>query len=248
MDLSFTAEDQAFQGEVRRFVADNLPPEIATRVRRGDHLTKDDMGAWNRILADRGWAAPNWPKEHGGAAWSATRRHIFALECAAAGAPELSPFGISMVGPVIIAFGTPAQQAYHLPKILTGEHFWCQGYSEPGSGSDLASLVTRAKAQGEHYLVNGQKIWTTHAHFADWMFCLVRTNPEVKPQAGISFLLIDMATPGITVSPIITVDIAADGGEFVGEGGDLELDIHGYHGSNRKDVIARRNSALCTSG
>ena len=206
MDLSFTAEDRAFQGAVRRFVADNLPPEIAARVRRGDHLEKEDIRAWNRILADRGWAAPNWPKAHGGAAWSAIRRHIFAEACAAAGAPELSPFGVSMVGPVLIAFGDPAQQAYHLPKILTGEHFWCQGYSEPGSGSDLASLATRAEPDGGDYLVNGQKIWTTHAHFADWMFCLVRTNSEVKPQEGISFLLIDMASPGITVSPIITMD------------------------------------------
>ena len=206
MDLSFTAEDRAFRDEVGRFIADNLPPEIATRVRRGYHMERQDLGTWNRILADRGWAAPNWPAEHGGAAWSAIRRHIFAEECAAAGAPELSPFGLSMVGPVIIAFGDPAQQAYHLPKILTGEQFWCQGYSEPGSGSDLASLATRATPDGDDYLVAGQKIWTTQAHFADWMFCLVRTNTEVKLQEGISFLLIDMRSPGITVSPIITLD------------------------------------------
>ena len=206
MDLSFSAEDRAFRDRVRRFVADNLPSDVAARVKRGHHLDKENIRGWNGILAAKGWAAPSWPVEYGGADWSATHRYIFEEECAEAGAPGLSPFGVTMIGPVIFTYGSPAQKTYHLPKILTGEHFWCQGYSEPGSGSDLASLATRAVPDGDDYVINGQKIWTTHAHFADWMFCLVRTKLAGKPQEGISFLLIDMQSPGITVQPIITLD------------------------------------------
>ena len=206
MNLELSAADLAFQAEVRDFVRNALPPEVAERNRRLVHLPKQDYITWHRLLHKRGWGAPNWPKEHGGPGWTPVQRHIFDEECAAADAPALLPFGISMVGPVIYTFGTPEQKAYYLPRILSMEDWWCQGYSEPGSGSDLASLRTRAEADGDDYIVNGHKIWTTLAHFADMMFCLVRTDPQAKPQEGISFLLIDMKTPGITVRPIISID------------------------------------------
>ena len=206
MNLELSAADLAFQAEVRDFVRNALPPEVAERNRRLVHLPKQDYITWHRLLHKRGWGAPNWPKEHGGPGWTPVQRHIFDEECAAADAPALLPFGISMVGPVIYTFGTPEQKAHYLPRILSMEDWWCQGYSEPGSGSDLASLRTRAEADGDDYIVNGHKIWTTLAHFADMMFCLVRTDPQAKPQEGISFLLIDMKTPGITVRPIISID------------------------------------------
>ncbi len=206
MDLAFTDDDVAFRDEVRRFIADNLPAALAEQVRRGRHIDKEGMRTWHRILADKGWIAPNWPVEHGGIDWTPTQKYIFDEECARADTPGLAPFGLAMVAPVIIAFGNRQQKDFYLPKIRSGEQFWCQGYSEPGSGSDLASLKTRAEPDGDDYVVNGQKIWTTHAHIAEWMFCLVRTSTEGKQQEGISFLLIDMRTPGITVRPIITID------------------------------------------
>ncbi|MCG8695215.1 MAG: acyl-CoA dehydrogenase family protein [Minwuiales bacterium] len=206
MDLAFTPEETAFREEVRAFIAENLSPELAEKVRSGHHLEKEDLRSWHRILADKGWIAPNWPVDHGGIDWSPAQKYIFDEECAKAGAPPLSPFGLTMVAPVIFTFGSDEQKAYHLPKIHAGEHFWCQGYSEPGSGSDLASLRTKAERDGDDYIVNGHKVWTTHAHFADWIFCLVRTDPDAKQQEGISFLLIDMKSPGITVRPIITID------------------------------------------
>jgi hypothetical protein len=206
MDLEFSPADLAFRDEVRRFIADSLPDDLRRRVARGGHLAKEDYLAWHRILHRRGWSAPNWPKEYGGPGWSPTQRYIFDQECAASGTPPLSPFGVSMVGPVIYTFGSAAQKARYLPRILSGEDWWCQGYSEPGSGSDLASLKTRAESDGDDYIVNGQKTWTTQAHHANMIFCLVRTDPKVKPQEGISFLLIDMTVPGITVRPIITID------------------------------------------
>ncbi len=206
MDLNFTPEEQAFRREVRAFIDASLPPAIRDKVRGGKRLSKDDYLAWHRILYRKGWIAPDWPAPFGGTGWNAVQRHIFDEESADAGAPITIPFGLKMVAPVIMAFGSPAQQKYFLPKILSGEHWWCQGYSEPGSGSDLASLKTRAERQDDHYLVNGQKTWNTLGQYADWIFCLVRTSTSGRPQEGISFLLIDMKTPGITVRPIIMLD------------------------------------------
>ena len=206
MDLDFTPKERAFRKEVRAFIKDNLPPALARKVARGGHLAKDDYVTWQKILYRRGWAAPTWPKEYGGPGWTPAQRYIFDEECSAADAPYLSPFGFNMVGPVIYTFGSPEQKAKYLPRILSSDDWWCQGYSEPGSGSDLASLKTRAVRDGDHYRVTGHKIWTTQAHFANRMFCLVRTDPNAKPQEGISFLLIDMEQPGVTVRPIITID------------------------------------------
>jgi len=206
MNLEFTAEEQAFRAEVRAFIAASLPPALAAKSRNSIHLDKADYVAWHRILRGRGWGAPNWPAEYGGPGWSPVQRYIFDEECAIADAPPLVPFGISMVGPVIYTFGSDEQKRRYLPRILAMDDWWCQGYSEPGSGSDLASLRTKAESDGDHYVVSGHKIWTTQAHFADMMFCLVRTDPNVKPQEGISFLLIDMKSPGITVRPIISID------------------------------------------
>ncbi len=207
MDLNFSEQDRAFRDEVRQFLAERLPADIKRRVARGaSYLPKQDHLTWMKILYDKGWIAPNWPVEYGGTGWTATRKHIFEAECAAADCPRVSPFGLSMVGPVIYSFGSQDQKDRFLPRILASEDWWCQGYSEPGAGSDLASLRTRAVREGDHYVVNGHKIWTSGAHNADWMFCLVRTNPDVKPQAGISFLLVDMKDPGITVKPIISMD------------------------------------------
>ena len=205
MDLSFSPEDLAFREEVRSFIKENLPDDLRQRVNGGEHLSKQDLVAWQLILHKRGWAAPGWPKEYGGPGWTATQRYIFEEETAGV-TPPLSPFGLSMVGPVIYTFGNEEQKAYYLPRILNCEDWWCQGYSEPGSGSDLASLKTKAESDGDHYIVNGHKIWTTQAHEANMIFCLVRTDPTVKQQEGISFLLVDMKTPGVTVRPIITLD------------------------------------------
>ncbi len=213
MDLSFTPAELEFRDEVRSFLASSLPPEISRKMLEGLHLTAADTVRWQRILFERGWGGPNWPKEFGGTGWDPVRQYIFEEESAAAGAPRLLPFGLKMVGPVIMRFGNAAQQKRFLPRILTGEDWWCQGYTEPGAGSDLASLKTRAERRGDHYLVNGQKTWITLAQHAQWIFCLVRTDPAAKPQAGISFLLVDMRTPGVTVRPIIMLD----GGHEVNE-------------------------------
>jgi len=206
MDLSYTDEELAFRDEVRAFVRGNLPPQISRKVIEHKRLTKEDYVTWQKALHVQGWIAPGWPMEYGGTGWNPVQRHIFEEECAAAGAPRVIAFGVDMVGPVIIAFGHPWQKERYLPRIRSSEDWWCQGYSEPGSGSDLASLKTRAERKGDHYIVNGQKTWTTLAQYADMMFCLVRTSSEGKRQEGISFLLIDMKTPGITVRPIITLD------------------------------------------
>ena len=210
MDLSYTDEERAFREEVRQFLAEKLPKELSEKVRRGQELTKDDHERWHAILNDQGWLATNWPKEFGGAAWNAVQRHIFEEEAAAHHAPRIVPFGLSMLAPVLQKFGSKEQQDYWLPRILSGEDWWCQGYSEPGAGSDLASLKTTAVKDGDHYIVNGQKTWTTLGQHANMIFCLVRTNKEVKQQEGISFLLIDMETPGITVRPIILLDGGAE--------------------------------------
>ena len=206
MDLEFTAEERAFREEVRTFIRSSLPPALAEKTRQRIHLDKADFVAWHRILHARGWGAPNWPQQYGGPGWTPVQRYIFDEECASSDAPPLVPFGISMVGPVIYTFGTDAQKAKYLPRIVSMEDWWCQGYSEPGSGSDLASLRTRAESDGDHYVVNGHKIWTTQAQHANMMFCLVRTDPNAKPQEGISFLLLDMTDPGVKVRPIISID------------------------------------------
>ncbi|MFV3329842.1 acyl-CoA dehydrogenase family protein [Pseudomonas sp. NY15437] len=206
MDIHFTPDELAFRDEVRHFLETKLPKDIATKVRLGKHLNKADHQRWQRVLAEQGWYATHWPEAFGGTGWNAVQKHIFEEECAAFGAPRTIPFGVNMVAPVIIKFGTPEQQAHYLPRILDGTDWWCQGYSEPGAGSDLASLKTRAVRDGDHYVVNGQKTWTTLGQHADWIFCLVRTDPEAQQQRGISFLLIDMKSPGITVRPIITLD------------------------------------------
>src|SRR5690606_18037491 len=185
---------------------DELPQDIRERVLAGLEVGKDDYMRWHRILYRKGWVAPSWPKEHGGAGWDAKRKYIWDDESGQAGAPRLSPFGINMVGPVLMAFGTEQQKREHLPKILSGDELWCQGYSEPGSGSDLASLKTRAERKDDHYVINGQKIWTSLAHHADWIFCLVRTSQEAKKQDGISFLIFPMTLPGIEVRPLITIN------------------------------------------
>ena len=206
MKLSFSQGELALRDEVRAFSRQNLPPEIASKVRGGRALDRDECVAWHKILHRQGWAAPNWPVAYGGTGWSATERYLFQEELAANDAPELLPFGLSMVGPVIYTFGSEAQKTRFLPPILAGDELWCQGYSEPGSGSDLASLQTRAVREGGRYIVNGTKTWTSLAHWVDWMFCLVRTSGEGKLQEGISFLLIDMTSPGIEVRPIVTLD------------------------------------------
>ncbi len=206
MDLHYTPEEQAFRAEVREFVRARLPRDISAKVLGHRRLAKDDYVRWQKILHERGWIAAGWPVEHGGTGWSAVQQHIFDEECAAAGAPRLIPFGLNMVAPVIMLFGSEQQKRRYLPRILSSEDWWCQGYSEPGSGSDLASLKTRAVRQGDHYVVNGQKTWTTLAQYADMIFCLVRTDSSVKPQEGISFLLIDMHAPGVTVRPLYLYD------------------------------------------
>ncbi len=206
MDLNFTPEEQAFRDEVRTWIRASLPTEISHKVHNALRLTKDDQQRWAKILGVKGWHGYGWPVEFGGPGWTAVQRHIFEEECAMAGAPRIVPFGPVMVAPVIMAYGSPEQHRRFLPGIQSGEVWWSQGYSEPGSGSDLASVKTRAERKGDYYIVNGQKTWTTLGQHGDWIFCLVRTATDVKPQAGISFLLIDMKSAGVTVRPIITLD------------------------------------------
>lgn len=206
MNIHFTPEEQAFRDEVRAFLKQQLPADIANNVRLGRALSKRDHQRWQAILNKQGWYALNWPEEYGGTGWTVVQKHIFEEECAAFGAPRVISFGVNMVAPVIIRFGTEAQKAWYLPRIHSGEDWWCQGYSEPAAGSDLAGLKTRAEREGDHYVVNGQKTWTTLGQHANKIFCLVRTDPSAKKQEGISFLLIDMDIPGITVRPIITLD------------------------------------------
>ena len=205
MNLDFSAEDLAFRDEVRSFIADNYPASLRGKQDEGDELKKEDFLSWHKVLAKKGWVAPAWPVEYGGTGWTSTQRYIWSEETARADCIRLMPFGLAMVGPVIYTFGTPEQKAKFLPRILSGEDWWCQGYSEPGAGSDLASLRTKAVQDGDEYVVDGQKTWTTMAQYADWGFFLVRTNFEAKMQEGISFLLIDMKSPGIEVRPIITL-------------------------------------------
>jgi alkylation response protein AidB-like acyl-CoA dehydrogenase len=207
MDLNYSAEEAAFRDEVRAWLQAHLPRDLKEKVANYAHLSKDDLMRWHRILADKGWVAPAWPTQWGGTGWNPVRRYIFEEELGYAGAPPLIPFGLAMCAPVLLRFGSEAQKKRFLPRIYRGDDFWCQGYSEPGSGSDLASLKTKAVRNGDVYVVNGQKTWTTLAHYADWIFCLVRTDPGAeRRQEAISFLLMDMKTPGITVRPLILMD------------------------------------------
>ena len=206
MDLHYSAEDETFRSTVRSFLEQNLPEDLQQKVLNHKRLSKEDLVRWHKIVARQGWVGTGWPVEYGGTGWSPAQRHIWEEECANAGTPGILPFGVNMVAPVIMAFGNEAQKRHYLPRILNCDDWWCQGYSEPGSGSDLASLKTRAERQGDHYVVNGQKTWTTLAQHADMIFCLVRTDTGVRKQEGISFLLIDMKSPGITVRPIIMLD------------------------------------------
>lgn len=214
MDLNYSPDESAFRDEVRAWLQENLPAELREKVVNYQELSRDDLLRWNQILAKKGWIAPEWPLEWGGQPWTIVQRFIFEEECAFAGCPSLIPFGLKMCGPVLHRFGTEEQKKRFLPDIYNGTVFWCQGYSEPGSGSDLASLKTSAKRDGDSYIVNGQKIWTTWAQHADWIFCLVRTDPNApKRQEGISFLLFDMKTPGVTIRPLVLMD----GGHEVNE-------------------------------
>ena len=206
MELILSSEEEKFRDEVRKFVSTEVSEEIRRKTMTGFRLNKEDHESWQRKLYAKGWMAPGWPVEHGGTGWTPMQKHIFEEECAAAGAPPVIAFGVTMVAPVIMAFGNQEQKEYYLPRILRSDDWWCQGYSEPGSGSDLASLRTKAVLNEGHYIVNGQKTWTTMAQHANLMFCLVRTSDEGKRQEGISFLLIDMEQPGVTVQPIKTID------------------------------------------
>ena len=210
MDLAFTPEEQAFREEIRAWVHANLPADIQHKVRNALRQTRDDMQRWAKILGKKGWLGHGWPKEFGGPGWNAVQKHLFEEECALAGAPRVVPFGPVMVAPVIMAFGTAEQQQRFLPGIASGDVWWSQGYSEPGSGSDLASLKCKAERVGDKYIVNGQKTWTTLGQYGEWIFCLVRTSSEGKPQTGISFLLIDMTSPGVSVKPIVLLDGEAE--------------------------------------
>ena len=213
MDLNFSKEDIAFRDEVRQFIDENLDQETRRKLSlsKNGYIDKDGHYKWQRALYEKGWIAPNWPAEYGGPGWTPAQKYIFDVECSKVGTPTISAFGLKMVAPVIMKFGNDEQKSEHLPKILSSERWWCQGYSEPGSGSDLASLQMKAEDKGDHYLCNGTKIWTTTAQWADWIFCLVRTSSEGKPQEGISFLLIDMNTPGVEVQPIVTLDVPVAG-------------------------------------
>jgi alkylation response protein AidB-like acyl-CoA dehydrogenase len=232
MDLAFTAEEQEFRESVRTWVHANLPADLAHKVHNALHLTRDDMQRWAKILGSKGWLGYAWPTQFGGPGWNAVQKHLFEEECALAGAPRIVPFGPVMVAPVIMTFGNAEQHQRFLPGIASGEVWWSQGYSEPGSGSDLASVKTRAERRGDKYIVNGQKTWTTLGQYGEWIFCLVRTSNEGKPQTGISFLLIDMKSPGVSVRPIIMLD----GGHEVNEVffDDVEVPVENLIGEENK--------------
>lgn len=206
MNAEFTAEELAFRDEVRSFLKNEFPAEYRTKIDTNIRLSKEEIVNWQKILYKKGWAAPSWPEEFGGTGWSQIQKHIFANEMGAIGAPEPVPFGMKMVAPIIMAYGSDEQKARFLPDILESNVWWCQGYSEPNAGSDLASLKTSAVRDGDHYIVNGTKTWNTYGQYADWIFCLVRTDNSVKKQEGISFLLIDMHSPGISLKPIVLID------------------------------------------
>jgi alkylation response protein AidB-like acyl-CoA dehydrogenase len=219
MDLAFSSQDLAFRDEVRAFIAQHFDDDMRARSAQSKnaHIDKAGQVRWLKALNAKGWMAPDWPVEYGGTGWSHAQKYIFDMEMALAGAPATANMGIRMCAPVVMAFGTPEQKAQHLPKILTTDVWWCQGYSEPGSGSDLASLSMKAERDGDDYVLNGSKIWTTYAQWADWMFCLVRTSQEPIRQMGISFLLLDMKTPGISIVPLPTLDGPAEGEQEINQ-------------------------------
>ena len=206
MNIDFNKEDTAFKKQVEDFINQNLDKELQNKIYNGEKPSKNEVIDWQIKLNKKGWLAPDWPLEYGGCDWTPTKKYIFEQEMANANTPQIVPFGVTMIGPVLIKYGTPEQKSYFLPKILNSDHWWCQGYSEPGSGSDLASLKCKAENKGDNYIINGTKTWTTLAQYADWMLCLVRTSNQGKPQEGISFIMIDMNTVGIKVDPIITLD------------------------------------------
>tara|TARA_R110002072_G_scaffold93607_4_gene207373 strand:- start:2751 stop:3950 length:1200 start_codon:yes stop_codon:yes gene_type:complete len=206
MDLDYTSEEKAFQQEVRTFLKNNYPKNLQDKVAKGVALKKEDYVLWQKILYDKGWIAPSWPVEYGGTGWTPTQKYIFEEECGVVNCLRLTSFGLVMIAPILIKYGSEEQKQKYLPDILSSDTWWAQGYSEPNAGSDLASLQTRAENRGDHYIINGSKTWTTHGHYADMMFALVRTSKEDKKQKGISFLLIDMTSPGISIEPIITID------------------------------------------
>jgi alkylation response protein AidB-like acyl-CoA dehydrogenase len=232
MDLNYTPAENEFRAEIRAWLGANLPHALADKVLHHKRLNRDDYASWHKLIGARGWSAPAWPAEYGGPGWNATQRHIWDEECARIGAPLVLPFGVSMVAPVLMKYGSDAQKQHYLPRILDGTDWWCQGYSEPGAGSDLASLRTRAERSGDHYVVNGQKTWTTLGQHADMMFCLVRTDSDAKKQEGISFLLIDMKSPGITVRPIITLDEEHEVNEVFFE--DVEVPLENLVGEENR--------------
>ncbi|TNJ44430.1 acyl-CoA dehydrogenase family protein [Phaeobacter sp. B1627] len=232
MDLNYTPAQQAFRTEVRDFLATALPKRLSDKVRLGKRLSKAEMEEWHAILNARGWLAPNWPAAYGGAEWDAVQRQIFEEEACLAHAPRVVPFGLMMLAPVLLAFGSEAQKQHYLPRILNGDDWWCQGYSEPGAGSDLASVRTRAVRDGSHFVVNGQKTWTTLGQHANWIFCLVRTDPDCKPQAGISFLLIDMDSPGVKLRPITLIDGEAEVNEVFFD--DVRVPVENLVGEENK--------------
>jgi pimeloyl-CoA dehydrogenase large subunit len=233
MDLRFTDEELKFRDEVRNFFNENLPAAIREKLKEGRHTSKDELVEWTRILNKKGWAVSHWPKEYGGTGWTPVQQYIFLDELQQAPAPSPLPFGVSMVGPVIYTFGSDAQKKEFLPRIVNLDDWWCQGFSEPGAGSDLASLKTKAERDGDHYVINGQKTWTTLAQHADWIFVLARTDMSAaKKQEGISFILVDMKTPGITVRPIITIDGSAEVNEVFFD--DVRVPIENRVGAENK--------------
>ena len=232
MDLAFTPEEQKFREDIRAWVRENLPTEISHKVHNALRLTRDDMQRWAKILGKKGWLGHAWPEEFGGPGWNSIQKHLFEEECALAGAPRVVPFGPVMVAPVIMTFGNAVQQQRFLPGIASGEVWWSQGYSEPGSGSDLASVKCRAERQGEYFQVNGQKTWTTLGQYGEWIFCLVRTSTSGKPQTGISFLLIDMKSPGVTVRPIVLLDGEAEVNEVFFD--DVKVPVENLIGEENK--------------
>jgi len=217
MDLRFTDAENAFREEVRAFIRTSLPAGLRAKVRAGRRISRDEIVAWQKLLNQQGYAVPHWPVEHGGRDWTPVQRYILREEMDCAPAPPLIALGINLVAPVIIAFGNEAQKARFLPPIANSDEWWAQGFSEPGAGSDLASLRTSARRDGDHYVVNGEKTWTSHAQYADWIFCLVRTDPDVAKQRGFSFLLIDMRSPGVTLRPLATIDDAPPGRQEVNQ-------------------------------
>ena len=232
MDLAFTPEEQQFRTDIRAWVRDKLPADISHKVHNALRLSRDDMQRWAKILGKKGWLGHAWPVAFGGPGWNSIQKHLFEEECARAGAPRVAPFGPVMVAPVIMTFGNTEQQQRFLPGIASGEVWWSQGYSEPGSGSDLASIKTRAERQGHNYVVNGQKTWTTLGQYGDWIFCLVRTSTSGKPQTGISFLLIDMKSPGVSVRPIVLLDGEAEVNEVFFD--NVEVPVENLIGEENK--------------